>query len=165
MEKNKIIILNDKNDNTDEVLKHLKKDILDIEILEITLEELNIIKNVLNKDNRAINYIMEKLNLLGIPNDKVGYKYIIDAVFLWDKYNIKNNLNITFIYKKLAIKYDKRRCSIEKAIRKCIEYSFTYGNLDELNKLCLRDISIHTGKISNKKFISKLAQYLKGKEN
>ncbi len=165
MKKNKIIILNDKNDNTDEVLKHLKKDILDIEILEITLEELNIIKNVLNKNIRAINYITKKLNLLGIPNDKVGYKYITDAVFLWNKYNIKNNLNITFIYKKLAIKYDKNICSIEKAIRKCIEYCFTYGNLDELNKLCLRDISIHTGKISNKKFISKVAQYLKEKEN
>lgn len=165
MNKNKIMVLNEKNDNIDEVLKYLKKDLLDIEILEVTSEDWNIIKKILNKDNKTINCIEKKLNLLGIPYDRIGYKYIIDAVFLWDKYSVENNLEITSIYEQLSIKYNKSICSIEKAIRKCIEYSFTYGNLDELSKLCLRDISMHTGKINNKKFISKVAQYLKDKEN
>ena len=37
--------------------------------------------------------------------------------------------------KKISIKYSKNVYSIEKAIRKCIEYTFTYDNLEELNKI------------------------------
>lgn len=98
MNKNKIMVLNEKNDNIDEVLKYLKKDLLDIEILEVTSEDWNIIKKILNKDNKTINCIEKKLNLLGIPYDRIGYKYIIDAVFLWDKYSVENNLEITSIH-------------------------------------------------------------------
>ena len=88
------------------------------------------------------------LYFLGLPNLKI----FLNSLFA-------KSIKLDFVNGMLYI--NNKPLSIEKAIRKCIEYSFTYGNLDELNKLCLRDISVHTGKINNKKFISKLAQYLK----
>jgi len=135
-----------------------------IEILETTGEDLNIIKNILNKNNKEINYIIEKLNLLGFSNHKIGYKYIVDAILLWNKYQEISNLNISLVYKKISIKYGKNASSVEKAIRKSIEYAFTFGNLKELNKLFGTDISVHTGKINNKKFIAKMAQYINNKK-
>ncbi len=126
---------------------------------------MNIVKSVINRNNEEENSIAKLLELIGVPNDKIGYKYIVDAILLWNKYMDINKLNITFIYKKIAIKYNKNIFSIEKAIRKCIEHSFTYGNLKELNKLFLTDISSKTGKINNKKFISKIAQYINREKN
>ena len=45
-----------------------------------------------------------------------------------------------------------------------IEYAFTFGNPKELNKLFGTDISVHTGKINNKKIIAKMAQHINSKK-
>lgn len=158
--KKRIIILDDDSYKMTEILKDMKIELSDMEILEISADDLNIIKNILSKNNKEIDCITEKLYLLGFPNYKIGYRYIVDAILLWNKYKDIHVLNMSFIYKKLSIKYNKTISSVEKAIRKCIEYTFTFGNLKELNKLFETDISVHTGKINNKKFISKMAQYI-----
>ena len=38
-------------------------------------------------------------------NDKIGYKYIIDAILLCNEYQEINNLKIYSIYEKIAVKY------------------------------------------------------------
>lgn len=158
--KKKILILDEEQHHIDEILKNMEMEISNIEVIEASLEDIKIVKNILNKNKETINCIREKLNLLGVPNDKIGYKYIIDAILLWNKYQNINNLKIYYIYEKIALKYNKSISSVEKAIRKCIEYCFQYGNLKELEKIFFNVISIKTGKINSKKFISKIVQYL-----
>ena len=159
----KVLILNEDNNNLDEMLEKLeiKKD--DIEVLDVSMEDLKLIKGFSNNVDIKLNRILKCLDLIGIPNDRIGYKYIVEAVLLWDENQKTNNLNISSIYEKIATKYNKKIVSVEKAIRKCIEYSFSYGNLKELEKMFSEDISIHTGKINNKKFISKVAKYIEEK--
>ena len=53
-------------------------------------------------------YKREKLNLLGVPEDKIGYKYIIDAALIWNEYEETNHLKIYDIYGSIALKYDKK---------------------------------------------------------
>ncbi len=79
----------------------MEMEISNIEVIEASLEDIKIVKNILNKNKETINCIREKLNLLGVPNDKIGYKYIIDAILLWNKYQNINNLKIYYIYEKL----------------------------------------------------------------
>ena len=158
--KKKILILDEEQHHIDEILKNMEIEISDIEVIEASLEDVKIVKNILNKDKEPIDRIREILNVLGVPNDKIGYKYIIDAILLCNEYQNINNLKIYYIYEKIALKYNKSISSVEKAIRKCIEYCFQYGNLKELEKIFFNVISIKTWKINSKKFISKIVQYL-----
>lgn len=159
--KKKIIILNENQYCTDKLLKNIEVEMLNIEIMEVSLEDLDIFKSIVYKNNKMIKCIQEILDLLGVPNYKIGYKYIIDAIMIWNEYQYIKNLKIYSIYENIALKYNKSIYSVEKAIRNCIDYCFTYGNLKELNKLFVNDISINTGKIESKKFISKISQYIK----
>lgn len=163
--KKKILILNDEQYQIEEVLKSIQIEISDIEIIEASLEELKLFKNILNRNNETTYTIRKILDLLGVPNDKIGYKYIVDAILLWNKYQEMNNFNISHIYKKIGIVYNKSLLSIEKAIRNCIEYTFTYGNLERLNQFFHTNISLYTGKINNKKFIVQMANYIKDQNN
>ena len=162
--KKRIVILNEDNHKIEELLKNMEIEVGNIEVYDTTSDDVNIVKNILNKDYETLERIERKLEILGFSAHKIGYKYIIDAILLWDKYHGISNQSLSFIYKKISIKYSKNVYSIEKAIRKCIEYTFTYGNLEELNKIFKTDISVHTGKINNKKFISKMAQCINNKK-
>ena len=136
------------------VIEYIEKELPNSLIVDIS-ERINKIEINYNED--IIKATLELLNLLGMPRHKLGYSYIIESVLLWNNKHLFSNC-ITSVYKQISIKHNKSVSSIEKAIRACIEYTFLFGNTKELNKIFANTISMSTGKISNKKFISTLSK-------
>ena len=102
------------------------------------------------------NKIDDYLQLLGVPIEMKGYEYIKEAINL---ILIKkdNKPNMSYIYDYISKNYEVNSKSVEKAIRICIEATFTRGDIDEISKI-FKDVSFNiTGKVSNKKFIYKIA--------
>ncbi len=65
--KKKILILDEEQHHIDEILKNMEIEISDIEVIEASLEDVKIVKNILNKDKEPIDRIREILNVLGVP--------------------------------------------------------------------------------------------------
>jgi len=161
MKEIKVVIIEDNYGKVNEMLEILKKE-LSIQVLEVDEKSLstviNLKNNVLNNDVKE--KIVHKLNIIGMPKNKVGYKYIVSAMlYLYKEKNIEN-INMKDIYVELYSTYNKSICSIEKAIRKLIEFTFSYGNLEELYKIFDDTISKDTGKLSNKKFIYEFIKHI-----
>jgi len=97
------------------------------------------------------------LDLVGIPNSRLGYKYIVHAVVLY-KESKEEKLNIMKVYNQLSNEFDKTAYSVEKAIRKSIEICVIDEDIPELNKIFADALSDEKDKINNKKFISLLAK-------
>lgn len=132
------------------LLKPFTVDILIERIMQMSSKDIYDI-NLLEKQ------IIINLEHLGMSIETKGYLYIKKAIIILIKEGI-DNINISDIYEQLSKTYRHSSKSIEKAIRKSIEITFSKGNFKELNGIFEYDISIETGKTSNKKFIYKLAQ-------
>jgi len=95
--------------------------------------------NVLDKD------IILILNDLGVPRGLKGYKYLKEAIIFTVDRGI-DGVEVSAIYKYLSDMYCTSPKAIEKAIRVCIETTFNYGNVKELQSIFSYNISTESGK-------------------
>lgn len=65
---------------------------------------------------------------------------------------------ITTIYNNISLQCHTTPYAVERNIRSAIEYCYSYGNYDLLNKICLP--TYNQSRPSNKKFIAALKQYI-----
>lgn len=149
IKRNKVIV-----NNQLEVLKNKGN----IEIIDISKKYFKTIVKLKNKSlkSKLESEIINVLDLIGMPRDRLGYKYIFSAILYLTKIKNFDKLNITVVYNELSQIYNKSIVSIEKAIRQAIEYTFTNGNTDEIYNLFDNMVSEDSGKVSNKKFIYEL---------
>lgn len=131
-----------------------------IEIIDISKKYFKTIIKLRNKSSELNleNKIINILNIIGMPKNRLGYEYIVSATLYLSKMENIDNLNITEVYNELSHIYNKSIASIEKAIRQVIEYTFTKGNIDEIYNLFNNVVSEDSGKVSNKKFIYELVK-------
>lgn len=79
-----------------------------------------------DSDRKIMTYIQRKMDLIGINPSAVGYKYLVDAIFLTYKGETGN------IAKVLASKYRKTDKSIERAMQNAIKQAWTTNDIEEL---------------------------------
>ena len=159
-EKIKVIII---NRNIRLVIEHLnilkKKE--HIKVINVRKHHYEIVKNLNNEhfQENLRSRIIHILGVIGMPKDRLGYQYIVSAIFYLNKTGKTRHLKVENIYEELSLIYDGINVhSIEKSIRKVIESTFNHGHKDELSKVFRSSISLETGTVSNKKFIYTLAE-------
>ena len=79
-----------------------------------------------DSDRKIMTHIQRKMDLIGISPRAVGYKYLVDAIFLTYKGETGN------IAKILAPKYRKTDKSIERAMQNAIKQAWTTNDIEEL---------------------------------
>lgn len=77
-------------------------------------------------DRKLLTRIQREMDLIGIKPSSVGYKYLVDSIFLTYKGETGN------IAKVLAPKYKKTDKSIERAMQNAIKQAWTTNDIDEL---------------------------------
>ena len=136
--------------------------IVDYMLKPFLMEHLaNRILDLMNDNSICIPKIIEteiikKLHDMGVQTDCKGYLYIKMAIAIILREGM-DNVMISTIYRELSEKYNCSEMSIEKAIRDCIDVTFSNENINELNRLFKHYISKTKGKVSNKKFIYEIA--------
>lgn len=99
------------------------------------------------KDRKLITRIQREMDLIGIKPNAVGYKYLVDAIFLTYKGERGN------ISKMLAPKYRKTDKSIERAMQNAIKQAWVTNDVEELLKHYTARVSIDRGAPTLTEFI------------
>ena len=79
--------------------------------------------------NKAINALIE----IGIPSNIKGFRYIVDAMVLFEDEGIRFG-KTTFLYKKIAEMNETTPSRVERAIRHAFAIVLTKGNLETVEK-------------------------------
>lgn len=81
--------------------------------------------------------IIRILEDLGIPKNLRGYKYLIEAVVLYKKYedNLENPSMTKTIYPEVAEIFKTTNNRVERAIRHAIEIGFDHASMDTIKNL------------------------------
>ena len=160
MEKIKVIITNGNIRIVNKYLNILKKE-ENVKIINVRKHLYEMVKNLENEhfQENLRSRTIHMLGVIGVPKDRIGYQYILSAIFYLNKTGKTRHLNVDTIYKELSIIYDGVNVgSIERSIRTAIEATISKGHRDEIDKLFRDRTFIETETISNKKFIYTLAE-------
>ncbi|MCL2859129.1 MAG: sporulation initiation factor Spo0A C-terminal domain-containing protein [Oscillospiraceae bacterium] len=162
MEKIKVVIINSNKSNINKVneyLKLLKEE--NVEIITVKKHHYEIVKNLEDEhfQENLKSRIINILDLIGMPKNRVGYQYILSAIFYLNRTGKTRHLKLSTIYAELMLIYQgKSMRSIDRTMETAIEATFNHGNKNEIDKIFHNIVSKENGKISNKKFIYTLAE-------
>ena len=109
-------------------------------------------------DRKIMTRIQRELDLVGINPSAVGYKYLVDAIFLTYKGESRN------IAKVLAPKYRKTDKSIERAMQNAIKHAWTTNDVEELLKHYTARVNIDRGCPTLMEFIFHYAMKIEREE-
>lgn len=108
-----------------------------------------------NKPIVVITTQFDEFNKIGLSPKLNGYKYLADAVIIYKMSVTKNSIS-----KELSDKYKKTASSIERAMQRAIETTWSRSSIDELFEHYKGRISHDSGIPSNLEFISYYARKL-----
>lgn len=97
-------------------------------ILQNTQPDIEISESPVEKSKRLIAHIHAQLNLIGMSPKLKGYHYLTDAILLvynGDTYHICH---------KIAAEYGKSESSVERAMQRTIDKTWTSIDIDTLSK-------------------------------
>ena len=98
------------------------------------------------------------LKQLGHPTNIMGYRFIIDAVFMY----IENGRSISgitkYFYPKIAEKHNSTSSSVERAIRHGIDISWLRGDIETIENIFGYTVSSDARKPTNAQYISSIAE-------
>lgn len=98
-------------------------------------------------EKRITRRIISELNLIGVNQKSVGYKYLIDGIILTIKNPTQNLCSV------IAKKYGKTECSVERAIQNAINRAWATTDIDDL-------LTYYTAKISSSKGVPTLTEFI-----
>lgn len=98
-------------------------------------------------EKRVTRRIISELNLIGINQKSVGYKYLTDAILITIKEPTQNICTI------ISKKYDKTECSVERAMQNAINRAWAISGIDDL-------LEHYTAKISSSKGVPTLTEFI-----
>lgn len=96
---------------------------------------------------RITRRIIAELNLIGVNQKSVGYKYLTDAILITIKEPTQNLCSI------IAKKYCKTECSVERAMQNAINRAWATSSIDDL-------LTNYTAKISSSKGVPTLTEFI-----
>lgn len=80
--------------------------------------------------NKAINALIE----MGVPANTLGFKYIADAICLFDEDEMWRYGSTTLLYEKIAAMNRTSASSVERAIRHAFSNVIAKGHLETVEK-------------------------------
>lgn len=98
-------------------------------------------------EKRVTRRIISELNLIGVNQKSVGYKYLVDAIFITIKEPTQNICCI------IANKYNKTESSVERAMQNAINRAWATSSIDDL-------LNNYTAKISSAKGTPTLTEFI-----
>lgn len=96
---------------------------------------------------RTTRRIIAELNLIGVNQKSVGYKYLTDAIMITIKEPTQNLCSV------IAKKYGKTECSVERAMQNAINRTWATSSIDDL-------LANYTAKISSSKGVPTLTEFI-----
>lgn len=105
------------------------------------------------------NEISKKLRDIGVSTSTLGFNYIKSALMMIAEDEQILHLMTKRLYPDVAKKHNTTATRVEKAIRYAVEKSFLYGDLSEIEKLGICNIS--KGKLTNGEFLGAVYETLK----
>ena len=110
------------------------------------------------------NDVIRLLNLIGVSTKYIGYDYIVEeSLLISKKYDENVKIVLRDINESIARKYKTKIHNIEKNIRCCIEYTFNYGNIKNIDKLFSNVQYYYSDRPTNKMFLTTVVNYLNNK--
>jgi hypothetical protein len=101
------------------------------------------------------------LNKIGMSHFYEGYNYIVEESLLINKqYNMHKKIILNDLNRDVANMFSTSTCSIERAIRTCIDGTFLHGNIGLLNQIFEYYASYYDSRPSNKLFLTTIVNYL-----
>lgn len=98
-------------------------------------------------EKRMTRRIIAELNLIGVSQKSVGYKYLVDAIIITIKEPTQNLCSI------IARKYSKTESSVERAMQNAINRAWATSSIDDL-------LINYTAKISSYKGVPTLTEFI-----
>lgn len=96
---------------------------------------------------RITRRIIAELNLVGVNQKSVGYKYLIDAIMITINEPTQNLCNV------IAKKYGKTEGSVERAMQNAINRAWATSSIEDL-------LANYTAKISSSKGVPTLTEFI-----
>jgi len=100
------------------------------------------------------------LNEFGVPSNRVGFDFIIEAMKIIDDNPKTLSLITKTIYPRLSKQFATSASNIERGIRHCIEVAWMNTSEDVLKKLYGNAVSPLKGRPTNTEFLSTIARKL-----
>ena len=107
------------------------------------------------KEKRMIRWITSELDAIGISPKAVGYKYLIDAIYMYSEDNI------LFLCNKIGEIYGKSESSVERAMQNAIHRAWKKADIEDLLKHYTAKVNSEKGCPTIKEFICYYAKKLK----
>ncbi|MDR0930701.1 MAG: sporulation transcription factor Spo0A [Clostridiales bacterium] len=116
--------------------------------------------------NKSLNYrIITVLNQFGVPSNRMGYQFLIDALNLvLESDDDSVGLITKRIYPPIARKYGTTESNVERAIRHVIERAWHNTDIDILSRLYGNSVNPEKGRPTNGEFICNVARKLRLEE-
>lgn len=134
------------------------KTLLEPDDAMITLEFFSGHTGLHEETKRKVANILLKF---GVPSNIKGYRYLIEAIVLeLNEKNIKES-KYGYIYQHIAKQFKSTASGVERSIRRAIELTWNYGDMDELNEFFGNHFCYYRDKPSNSEFISKFSEISK----
>ncbi len=137
------------------VIEQLKIIADNMTIKKSSERSLNVAMSKEQDIERYKHLLFDEFNKIGLSPKLNGYKYLADAVIIYKMSVTKNSIS-----KELSDKYKKTASSIERAMQRAIETTWSRSSIDELFKHYKGRISHDSGIPSNLEFISYYARKL-----
>lgn len=80
--------------------------------------------------DKAINVLIE----MGMPSKNKGFKYIVDAMCLFNEHEKLTNVRMMDLYKLIAEMNDVTASRVERCIRHSFAFVLENGDIDVVNK-------------------------------
>ena len=143
------------------ILKELEERICRI---EKKLDAIETDENPKMKERQLKKEITKLMRELGIPANLLGYYYIRETIILiLQREDSYVNQEVKVLYPDIAKKFNTTWQRVERAIRHCIEVSFTRGNLKKIDEIFGYTISFEKGRPTNSEFLFLLADEIENK--
>lgn len=130
-------------------------------------EQRIIVETVKNEEKQLKKEITKLMRELGIPANLLGYQYIREEIRLilqaYLQEDLYVNQEVKVLYPDIAKKFNTTWQRVERAIRHCIEVSFTRGNLKKIDEIFGYTISFEKGRPTNSEFLFLLADEIENK--
>lgn len=137
------------------VIEQLKIIADNLTIKKSSERSLNVAMSKEQDIERYKHLLFDEFNKIGLSPKLNGYKYLADAVIIYKMSVTKNSIS-----KELSDKYKKTASSIERAMQRAIETTWSRSSIDELFEHYKGRISHDSGIPSNLEFISYYARKL-----
>lgn len=111
------------------------------------------------------NQVKEVLTSLGVPSELKGYRFLVEAIVAVLRNPELINAVTRRLYPWVAVRCGSTPRRVERAIRTCIEATWSRGKLEALEQLFAFQIDPNRGKPTNASFIARIATEVRMRHN